>query len=151
MELQEIAAISGKGGLFKIGQPTRSGVLVETIDDHKTKMMASADNKISVLKEISIFTTEKEGSIPLSDVLYKIHKEFGEDPGVNKNSSADELKAFMKHVVPEYDTDRVYVSDIKKLVTWYSILYKYAPEALRENPEEAGNQTEDNKKEDTKS
>lgn len=132
MELSEIASISGKGGLFKIAQPTRSGVIVETLDEQKKKMVASADNRISILKEISIYTTDQEGSVPLEDVLRNIKKEFGDDPGVNSSSNPDELKAFMKHIVPEYDVNRVYVSDIKKLVSWYNILYKQAPEVLEE-------------------
>lgn len=130
MELSEIASIAGKGGLFKITKPTRSGVIVETLDEKKQKMVASADNRISILKEISIYTTDQEGSKPLEDVLRKIHQEFEGDPGVNSSSNPEELKAFMKHIVPEYDMDRVYVSDIKKLVSWYNILYKQVPELL---------------------
>lgn len=130
MELSEIASIAGKGGLFKITKPTRSGVIVETLDEKKQKMVASADNRISILKEISIYTTDQEGSKPLEDVLKKIHQEFEGDPGVNSSSNPEELKAFMKHIVPEYDMDRVYVSDIKKLVSWYNILYKQVPELL---------------------
>lgn len=130
MELSEIASIAGKGGLFKITKPTRSGVIVETLDEKKQKMVASADNRISILKEISIYTTDQEGSKPLEEVLKKIHQEFEGDPGVNSSSNPEELKAFMKHIVPEYDMDRVYVSDIKKLVSWYNILYKQVPELL---------------------
>lgn len=138
MELKEIASISGKGGLFKITKPTRSGVIVESIDEEKRKMVASADNRISVLKEISVYTTTQEGSKPLEDVLKKIHQEFGDDPGVSSSSESEELKAFLKYIVPDYDTERVYVSDIKKIVSWYKILYKYAPEVLKESgqPEE---------------
>ena len=134
MELSEIASIAGKGGLFKITKPTRSGVIVESLDEQKKKMVASADNRISVLKEISIYTTDQEGSVPLEAVLQKIYEEFGDDPGVNSASNPEELKAFLKHVIPEYDMNRVYVSDIKKLVSWYNILYKQAPEVLK--PEE---------------
>lgn len=146
MELKEIASISGKGGLYKISQPTRSGVVVESIDDQKRKMVASADNRISVLKEISIYTTTQEGSVPLEDVFQKIYKEFDEDPGVSSSSESEELKAFMKHVVPDYDTDRVYVSDIKKVVSWYKILYQHAPEVLKES--EKKERKEENGEED---
>ena len=135
MELSEIASIAGKGGLYKITKPTRSGVIVETLDEKKQKMVASADNRISILKEISIYTTDQEGSKPLEEVLKKIHKEFEGDPGVNSSSNPEELKAFMKHVVPEYDMNRVYVSDIKKLVSWYNILFKQVPGILNESAE----------------
>lgn len=131
MDLKEIASISGKGGLFRIVKPTRSGVIVESLDDKAARMVATANHRISVLKEISIYTNDAEGSAPLEDVLHTIYKEFGDDPGVDSSSSSEELKAFLQHILPEYDRDRVYVSDIKKLVGWYKILLQYAPEALQ--------------------
>lgn len=149
MELREIASISGKGGLFKITKPTRSGVIIETLDEEKKKTVASANNRISILKEISIYTTDSEGSVPLENVLQTIHAEFEGDPGVNSSSDNDELKAFLKHVLPAYDEDRVYVSDIKKLVSWYKILFQHAPEVLVPQ-EEVKEEKEKEKKEDKK-
>lgn len=144
MEFKEIAAISGKGGLFRITKPTRTGVIVESIDDKNNRMVASAANRISILKEISVYTTTSEGSIPLENVLRTIYEEFQDDPGVSGNSDPEELKAFIKHVVPEYDPARVYVSDIKKIISWYNILFKYAPEVLQEqeNQETGDSETE---------
>ena len=77
-----------------------------------------------------MYTRTKEGTFPLGDILKKIYSDFGTDPGVDANSEPDELKAFMKSILPEYDEDRVYVSDIKKLVKWYGIILAYAPEIL---------------------
>ena len=131
MEFKDIAAVAGKGGLFIILKPTKTGVILESLDEHKTKMVASVHNKVSVLEEISVYTTDQEGTAPLKEVLQKIYTEFGDDPGVDKNSDADELKSFMAHLLPEYDKDRVYVSDIKKMVNWYNILLKEAPELLK--------------------
>jgi hypothetical protein len=82
------------------------------------------------LEEISIYTTTKEGTAPLRDVLKKIKKDFGNDTGVDADSDGTELKAFLKSVLPEFDENRVYASDIKKLVKWYGIISKYAPEIL---------------------
>lgn len=130
MQLSEIASMSGKGGLYKVLAPTKSGVVLESLDESKTRTVATASNRISLLHEISIYTHTREGTIPLEDVLKKIHKEFGNDPGVDANSDGAELKAFMKSILPEYDEDRVYVSDLKKLVKWYSILLQFAPEVL---------------------
>jgi hypothetical protein len=70
-------------------------------------------------------------------VLKKIHKEFGNDPGVDGGSDASELKSFLKSILPEYDEDRVYVSDIKKLVKWYEIILKFAPEIMQEEKKPA--------------
>ncbi|MDN4166934.1 DUF5606 domain-containing protein [Cytophagales bacterium LB-30] len=136
MELKEIAAVSGKGGLFKIVKPTRTGVILESLDEARTKLVASASQRVSVLSEISIYTTTQEGAEPLEAVLQKIFAEFGNDTGVSGSSDGDELRSFLRHVLPEFDEDRVYVSDIKKLVNWYGILVKYAPEVMKPNVEE---------------
>jgi hypothetical protein len=130
MTLSEIATVSGKGGLFKVMAPTKSGVILESLDEAKTKLVATSNSKLSLLQEISIYTTTKEGNVPLEDVLKKIYSEFKDDLGVDSNSESAELRSFMKAVLPTYDEDRVYVSDIKKLVKWYSVILKNAPEIL---------------------
>ena len=135
MKLSEIASLSGKGSLFKVLAPTKSGVVLESLDEVKSKLVASASSRISLLHEISIYTTTKEGTVPLEQVLKKINKDFGNDLGVDANSDNDELKAFMRSVVPEFDEARVYVSDLKKLVKWYGQLQKYAPEVFAETEE----------------
>ncbi|MBK8290769.1 MAG: DUF5606 domain-containing protein [Flammeovirgaceae bacterium] len=137
MELSEIASISGKGGLFKVLKPGKSGVLLESLDATKTRIVASASQKLSLLSEISIYTTTKEGTTALQEVLKKIHADFKDDLGVDGNSDGNELKAFLKSVLPEYDENRVYVSDIKKLVKWYGVLLEQAPEIFTEKAEKA--------------
>ncbi len=136
MDFSDIASVSGKGNLFKIIQPTRTGVVLESMDEHKKKMVATMHNKVSILSEISIYTTDSEGAVPLEDVMRKIHQEFDGDTDLDKNSSPEELKSFLKFVLPEYDESRVYVSDIKKVVSWYGQLVKQAPEVLVEKKEE---------------
>lgn len=133
MTLEDIATLSGKGGLFKVFKPAKSGVILESLDEAKTKLVATPNHKLSVLKEISIYTTTKESTVSLEMVLTKIKTEFGDDLGLDHNADNSELKSFMKAVLPEYDENRVYVSDIKKLVKWYGILLKYAPEIFTES------------------
>ena len=77
-----------------------------------------------------------KGLFPLEDVMKKIHAEFAGDTDLDKNSSPEELKAFLKFILPDYDESRVYVSDIKKVVSWYDQLVKQAPEVLEEKKEE---------------
>lgn len=136
MELKEIASVSGKPGLFKVVKPTRTGLILETLDGTNTKIITGPHHRVSLLHEISIYTEEYDKTIQLEDIFKKIHKEFGDDPGVDGKSDADELKAFMEHIVPDYDRDKVYVSDMKKLVSWYTILVKLVPELLVEEVEE---------------
>lgn len=137
MTLSEIASVSGKGGLFKVLAPTKAAIILESLDEKKTRMVATAHHRVSLLHEISIYTTDQEGTVPLGDVLKKMHSEFGDDPGIDGTSEPSELKAFLKSILPNYDEDRVYTSDIKKLVKWYAILLVHAPEILREAPDEA--------------
>jgi len=132
MTLADIATVTGKGGLFKVLAPTKSGVILESLDDARTKMVATPNHRISLLDEISIYTTTKEETVPLEDVLKKVYREYGDDTGVDGNSDPVELKAFLKSVLPEFDESRVYVSDIKKLVKWYDVILRYAPEILKE-------------------
>ncbi|MGF1636353.1 MAG: DUF5606 domain-containing protein [Cyclobacteriaceae bacterium] len=130
MELKDIAAVAGKGGLFKIVKPTRTGLILEGFDEKKTKLVTGPNHRVSVLSEISVYTTDPEETLPLDTLLENIKKEFGDDPGLDSKSDKDELMAFMKHIAPNYDPDRVYPSDVKKIVNWYKILLAECPEAL---------------------
>jgi hypothetical protein len=136
MDLKEIAAISGKGGLYRVMKPTRAGVILESLDEQKTRSVAGPQSRVSLLKEISIYTTDAEGSVPLEDVFRKIYEKYGENAlPVESKSDADALGDFMGEVLPEYDRDRVYPSDMKKLVIWYNILVNHLPEFFQAQAE----------------
>ena len=135
MKFEEIASVAGKGGLFKILKPAKAGVILESLDSKKSKLVVGADARVSVFSEISIYCHNDEGATPLEDVMRKIHEEFEGDTGLDKNSDADELKSFMEHILPDYDPDKVYVSDMKKLVTWYNLLARDYPELFEATPE----------------
>ena len=137
MDFKDIAAVSGKGGLFKVVKPTKTGVILESLDDNKAKLVTTLNQKVSVLAEISVYSTGEQETIALNEVFLKIKEEFDDDPGVDKTSDPDELKSFLAHILPDYDRERVYVSDIKKIVSWYQLVYQFAPELLVESQEEA--------------
>lgn len=127
MELKEIAAISGKPGLFKVIKPTRSGVIVESLDEKKIKTVVGTSHRVSVLKEVSIYTTDKEGSIALEQVLHRMYEKFKENLPLDAKSTERDLILFIEEIVPDYDKKKVYPSDIKKLVLWYHLLLKHSP------------------------
>ena len=130
--LKEVAHISGKGGLYRIIKPTRAGVIVEAIDESKARAVVGANSRVSVLKEISIYTDTKEGSVALAQVLNAIFDKYGKPVDLDpKTASEPELASFLGEVLPEFDRERVYTSDIKKLVTWYNILIAYLPEIFK--------------------
>jgi hypothetical protein len=119
MALKDILAISGKGGLFKFVSQGRNGIIVESLHDKKrTNVPATA--KISALEDIAIYTETEE--VPLKDVFKKIREKENGGKSLSKKSSAEELKNYLEAILPDYDRDRVYVSDIKKIVHWYNLL-----------------------------
>ena len=120
MNLKEIITVSGKGGLFKMISRGNNNVIVESLLD-KTRMPIFASMQASSLSDICMFTDSED--IPLEHVIKNIYVlEKGGKTLDAKKASADELKNKMAEVLPEYDRDRVHVSDMKKLFTWYNIL-----------------------------
>ena len=128
--LNEIAHISGKSGLYRVLKPTRTGVIVETIDAAKQKSVVGGQTRISVLKDISLYLDDHQDStLPLADLFLQIHAKFnGVLPLEPKKATDAELYAILGDVVPNYDSDRVFASDIKKILSWYLILFTNLPE-----------------------
>jgi len=126
-DLKELAAISGQNGLFRLVRPARHGVLVETLDAQAKRSLAPASNKVSLLSEIGIYAQDSDETVPLTDVFERIHQKHGTQVSVTSKSPEGELTDFLAGVLPEYDRDRVYLSDIKKLVTWYGIVSQHRP------------------------
>jgi len=126
-ELQELAAISGMPGLYRLVRAARHGVLVESLDEKATRTLASARNKVSLLSEISIYTQDPDQTVPLTEAFERIYQKHGAAAPVTAKSSESELTDFMAGVIPDYDRDRVYLSDIKKLTTWFGIVSKHVP------------------------
>lgn len=114
--LKGILSISGQPGLFKLVAETKNSIIVESLINGK-RMPAYSTSKISSLSDISVFT--ETGEILLTELFRKI-KEKGNV--VSAKASSNEIKAFFNNVLPEYDKDRVYVSDMKKVIQWYQLL-----------------------------
>ena len=137
--LKEIANVSGKGGLFRILKPSRAGVIVESLDEKREKTLIGPTARVSVLKDVSIFTDGEEESAPLADVFLKIREVHGEEVTLQPKTASDkELIEFLNKILPDFDRSKVYVSDIKKIITWYNLLSKYTPELFVASEEEAG-------------
>jgi len=136
MNFKDIATVAGKPGLFKVLKPSRSGVILESLDEKKAKLVAGMSQRVSILSDISIYTMTEEGAEPLESIMKKIEAEFQGDLGLDANPDDSELRAFMKHILPEVDESRVYTSDIKKLISWYKIIRTQVPETLEESKEE---------------
>ena len=153
MQLEKIISISGKPGLYKLISQLKSGFIVE---DVLTKKKASISNssQVSLLDNIAMFTFDKE--VPLFEVFENVAKKSDFKETISHKSTDAELRAFMLESLPDYDTERVYVSDIKKLAQWYNILNKagyITPESFvkaEETTEETSEKTEATEKKETK-
>lgn len=119
MELKEILAISGQPGLYKFVAQSTRGVIVESLVDGK-RMNAASNSKVSALTEISIFTEGED--IPLAEVFTKIYEHTNGQPAISHKEEPARLKAFFAEVLPDYDRDRVHVSDMKKVFSWFNTL-----------------------------
>lgn len=123
MSLEGIVSIAGFGGLFKVISSAKSGIIVESLEDKK-RMQAFAHFKISALSEISVYTAS--GNASLVDVLKNIsEKEKKGKTSIDTKADVKELKKYFKEALPDYDEERVYVSDIKKVLNWYNTLHTH--------------------------
>lgn len=136
--LKGILAISGQGGLFKLVSETKNGIIVESLVTGK-RQPAYASARVSALEDIAIYSDVDE--IPLKEVFKKISEKENGEAAISHKSSSNEIKAYFEEVLPEYDEDRVYVSDMKKVIQWYNLLQEkqlldFSEEAEEEKTEE---------------
>ena len=143
MDLKEILAIAGKPGLYKMIGQTKNGAVVESLVDGK-RFTAFVHERISSLEEISIYTVDEDMS--LKDVFKKIHEKQEGGKAIDPKSGNKELQAFFEEAVPEYDRERVYTSDIKKVIKWYNLLHANDMLDFTEEEEEEAETGEENNK-----
>lgn len=120
MDLSKIMAISGKPGLYKMLSQAKTGLIVESLADGK-RFPVFSHERVSSLEEISIFSTGEE-DLPLKDVFKKLFDKLDGQPGPDAKNKEAEVKQLFSEAIPEYDAERVYVSDMKKTVSWYNML-----------------------------
>jgi hypothetical protein len=119
MNLDSIISVTGKPGLYKVLSQIKNGLIVESIDDGK-RVPIHATDKVSALSDISIYTND--GDMPLEEIYGVIFKKTDGKVAVNHKAAPEELRSFMADVVPNYDSDRVYNSDLKKMFQWFNVL-----------------------------
>ena len=123
MSLDKVISIAGKPGLYKLITQTRGGFVAESLVDNR-RISVSVQNNVSVLSEIAIYTLTEE--VPLRQVFKNIKKkENGEATPVKPKDSKEKLEEYFFNVLPDYDEDRVYASDIKKVIQWYNLLQQH--------------------------
>ncbi len=140
MSLDKILSIGGKPGLYKLLTQTRAGFVAESLLDGK-KITVGLRSNVSVLSEIAIYTLEEE--LPLREVFQKIQvKEKGGETAISHKSEKIKLEEYFFEVLPNYDEDRVYASDIKKVIQWYNLLQKNGITDFSEDQEDSSSEEE---------
>ncbi len=119
MDLVQIISISGKTGLFRLVSQLKSGFIIEDIST-KAKLSIGNTSQVSLLDNISVYTTDSE--VALFDIFKTMAEKYDYGQAISHKSSNEELKAEMEQLVPNYSTERVYVSDMKKIFQWYNML-----------------------------
>lgn len=119
MGLEKILSISGKPGLFELSAQTRGGFIAKSIIDQK-KIAVNVRHNVSLLSEIAIYTYTEE--VPLGTIFQKMFEKEEGKAAISAKASKKELEAYFSEVLPDYDSERVYQSDIKKVIQWYNLL-----------------------------
>lgn len=119
MNLQSIISITGKPGLYKVVTQTKNGLIVEAVTDGKRTPVYSTE-KVSALEDISIYTYKED--LPLIEVYDKFYQKTGGKKAIDHKSTPDELRSYLKEIIEDFDQERVYNSDIKKMFQWFNIL-----------------------------
>lgn len=117
--LKGILSISGQTGLFKLVAESKNNIIVESLETSK-RIPVHSTSKVSALEDIAIYT--ENGDVPLKTVFKSIYEKENGGPALSPKATGNELKSYFEKVVPEFDKDRVYVSDIKKVLLWYNSL-----------------------------
>ena len=117
--LKDILSISGKPGLQKLVSNSSNAIIVESLIDGK-RFPAYSNSKIIALEDISIYTEEED--MPLKEVFKRIYSKENGQPALSHKESSEKIIAYFNEIVPEYDKDRVYTSDMKKIIQWYNLL-----------------------------
>jgi hypothetical protein len=134
MLLKEIISVPGMNGLFKIIANNKNGFIVESLQDGK-RTMISINQRIMTLSDISVYT--KNGEVPLREVFKKASEISSNKTEVDLKGDQNKLREYFKKIVPDFDEERVYSSDIKKMLTWFDVL-KDKIDFTKDEPVEEG-------------
>ncbi len=121
MDLSKLVAVSGKSGIYKLINNRSNGLILEDLDLGKKRFFSSRSYQFTPLDSISIYTIDE--TVALKVVFESIFNQLDSLPPVEITASSDDIKAYFEQILPEYDTDRVFLSDIKKIIKWFNFLH----------------------------
>ncbi|MFT5833175.1 MAG: hypothetical protein ACI97N_000802 [Cognaticolwellia sp.] len=122
MNLEKLVAVSTVSSVMSLVSTKKSGLFLEDFDTKKIRFFSSRKYNFTPLESISIYVESDNETLPLGDVFTKMKAQLEENPLVSAKASSDEIKAYFEKVLPIYDKEQVYLSDIKKLIKWFDYL-----------------------------
>ncbi len=118
--IKDVVSLTGVPGLYKIIRADDKAIIVESLDERKKRQIVRGNMMVSKLTDVSIYTDEDSESVV--NILQQIKEKYDQEVPVNKKSSKNELMGFLEEVLPNYNREKVYPSNVKKLIHWYQIL-----------------------------
>lgn len=122
MDMEKLVAVSSVSSVMKLVSTKKNGLFLEDFDSKKIRFYTSRKYNFTPLESISIYVESDEETVPLGEVLGKMKTQINDNPPVDANASSDELKAYFEQILPTYNKEQVYVSDIKKIIKWFNYL-----------------------------
>ena len=122
MDMEKLVAVSGVSSVMKLVSTKKNGLFLEDFDSKKIRFYTSRKYNFTPLESISVYVESDEETVPLGEVLGKMKAQMDENPPLDLNASSDELKAYFEKILPSYNKEQVYVSDIKKIIKWFNFL-----------------------------
>ena len=122
MDMEKLIAVSSVSSVMKLVSTKKNGLFLEDFDSKKIRFYTSRKYNFTPLESISIYVESDEETVPLGDVLGKMKTQISDNPPADANASSDELKAYFEQILPTYNKEQVYVSDIKKIIKWFNFL-----------------------------
>jgi len=122
MKLDDFVAVSGMSGVFKMVANRKNGLIIEDLDTGKRKLAPARKHQFTPLSSIAIYVIGVEDTIELTKVFHRMQEQLEDNPPVSVKAPTEEIKSYFTDIVPNYDEDRVYPSDMKKIIKWFTYL-----------------------------
>ena len=122
MSLEKLVVVGGISGIHRVAANRSNGLIIEDLDTGKKRFAPSRKHQFTPLESITIYTQDDEETLELSKVFENMYSNLAEVPLVATNASNDELRTYFEKIIPNYDRDRVYIGDMKKMVKWFKFL-----------------------------
>lgn len=123
MNLEKLVAVSGRPGIYKMAANRPNGLIIEDLDTKKRVFAPSRKHQFTPLESISIYVDTEEGTVELKKVFINMLSLIGENPVVDSKADSNDIKSYFEKVLPEFDREKVLVSDIRKVVKWFDFLH----------------------------